>query len=209
MVKPRIVIFKGFIGGDRLSKLLFDSPPLVVQPELAVVIGLNEAIVVQQVHYWLTLNQKTGKNFRYGYYWTYNSYEDWQKQFPFWSVTTIKRIITGLESAGILIVGRYNRMKMDRTKWYRINYKKLEDEVRENATSSLCIVSGIGEVKLDSSMGSNWPHGKDTDEQRICVDSPPMPEALESICQMVIDSYKEAGATGDITPARLLELLKR
>lgn len=35
------------------SKLLIDEEPLQVLPGLAAVIGLNEALVVQQLHYWL------------------------------------------------------------------------------------------------------------------------------------------------------------
>ena len=33
--------------------LLISEPPLQVLPSLAVKIGLNEAIVLQQIHYWL------------------------------------------------------------------------------------------------------------------------------------------------------------
>ena len=35
------------------SKLLVDEPPLIVLPSLAVAIGLAEAILLQQIHYWL------------------------------------------------------------------------------------------------------------------------------------------------------------
>ena len=36
-----------------MSNLLTQEPPLQVLPSLAVAIGLNEAIVLQQVHYLL------------------------------------------------------------------------------------------------------------------------------------------------------------
>lgn len=36
-----------------MSKLLIEEPPLQVLPSLAVTIGLNEAIIIQQIHYWL------------------------------------------------------------------------------------------------------------------------------------------------------------
>lgn len=35
------------------AQLLINEPPLQVLPTLAKTIGLNEAIVLQQVHYWL------------------------------------------------------------------------------------------------------------------------------------------------------------
>jgi hypothetical protein len=109
-----------------MSKLLFNTHPLVIDPDLAKLIGLNESIILQQIHYWIELNRKADKNLRDGFTWTYNSYEDWQKQFPFWSMRTIQRTITGLETKGLLITGNFNRMGFDRTKWYRIDYERLE-----------------------------------------------------------------------------------
>jgi hypothetical protein len=108
------------------QKLLFDKSPLVINTELAVKIGLNESVILQQIHYWLEINRESGKNFHDGYYWTFNSYEDWQKQFPFWSVRTIRRTISNLESLNLLVSANYNTFKIDRTKWYRINYEALE-----------------------------------------------------------------------------------
>lgn len=108
------------------NNLLLNSHPLVIIPELAIAIGLNEAIVLQQIHYWCNINQKAGNNLRDGYYWVYNSYSEWQKQFPWWCERTIKTIFTHLEKKGLLISGNYNKMPMDRTKWYRINYDALE-----------------------------------------------------------------------------------
>lgn len=108
------------------SKLLLDEEPLIVMPQLACKIGLNESIVLQQIHYWIEINKKADKNFKDNHYWTFNSYEEWHKQFPFWSIITIKRIIKNLEKANLLITANYNQMKIDRTKWYRINYEELE-----------------------------------------------------------------------------------
>lgn len=36
-----------------MGKLLFDEPSLTVSPSLAVIVGLEEAIVLQQVKYWI------------------------------------------------------------------------------------------------------------------------------------------------------------
>lgn len=109
-----------------MAKMLFDSHPLVVDPDLAAKIGLNEAIILQQLHYWIVINRKEGKNFKEGYCWTYNSIPAWQEQFPFWSVDTIKRTLGKLRNRGLIVVANYNKMKMDKTNWYRIDYKELE-----------------------------------------------------------------------------------
>ncbi|MBY7120632.1 DnaD domain protein [Bacillus sp. 16GRE42] len=112
-----------------MSKLLLDDEPLVILPKLAAAIGLNEAIILQQLHYWL----EKSKNVRDGFRWVYNTYEEWQKQFPFWSESTIKRTIKKLEGQHLIIVGKYNKLKIDNTKWYRIDYEVLQN-IENNTT---------------------------------------------------------------------------
>ncbi len=109
-----------------MSKLLLNEQPLLIMPTLASKIGLNESIVLQQIHYWNTINEKANNNFREGYYWTFNSYNEWTKQFPFWSARTIQRTINRLENLKLIVSGNFNKLKIDRTKWYRIDYKILE-----------------------------------------------------------------------------------
>jgi uncharacterized phage protein (TIGR02220 family) len=96
---------------------------LVILPSVAMKIGLREAIILQQIFYWLT---KKDAHVIEGRRWTYNTYKEWQKQFPFWSETTIKRSFLNLEKQGLLISANWNTLKMDKTKWYTINYEKLE-----------------------------------------------------------------------------------
>ena len=119
-----------------MSNLLIDDYPILVLPKLATEIGLNEAIVLQQMHYWL---KKSNHNYD-GRRWIYNSFPDWQKHFPFWSVMTIKRAVYSLEKQNLLYVGNYNKAKFDKTKWYSINYEKLEGMKRpsyQNDTTSV------------------------------------------------------------------------
>lgn len=85
-------------------------------PTLATLIGLNEAIVLQQIHYWVKHNEKDMQNFIDGHYWVYNTYEQWHEQFPFWSVMTIRRTMTKLENQKLLIAGNYNHAGFDKTK---------------------------------------------------------------------------------------------
>lgn len=120
-----------------MNKLLLDDKPLIVLPSLAVAIGLNEAIILQQLHYWL----QESTNIRDGYKWVYNTYEDWQKQFPFWSKNTIIRAVKSLENKNLVIVGNYNKLKIDNTKWYRINYEELERVGRPTTQNEQTIYS--------------------------------------------------------------------
>lgn len=110
-----------------MSKLLMSERPLCILPQLAKKIGLNEAIILQQVHYWL----EKSRNFENGCYWVFNTYQQWMEQFPFWSIPTIRRTIAKLEAKGLLISGHFNSKSSDHTKWYTIGYdvlKQYEDE---------------------------------------------------------------------------------
>ena len=106
----------------------------ILRKKLAKAIGLNEAIVLNQLHYWIEKNKRAENNFYDDRYWVYNTYEKWQEQdFEYWSVDTIKRTFTKLEKMGFVLSGNFNKMPMDRTKWYTINYEKVEKLAQEIA----------------------------------------------------------------------------
>lgn len=109
-----------------MSNLLLDDRPLVIQPKLIELLGdPTEAIILQQIHYWLVKNI----NYKDGYSWVYNSIKDWNKQFRWLSESTLKRKFKSLEDKGLLITGNYNKAKFDRTKWYRIDYDALDEMI--------------------------------------------------------------------------------
>lgn len=93
--------------------------------------GLNAAIVVNQINYWNELNEKlkSKKHFKDGYYWTYHAYDKWAKEdFPFWSGDTVRRAVKFLEDIGLVIsTNEYNSWAADNTKWYRIDFEKLQE----------------------------------------------------------------------------------
>lgn len=111
-----------------MNSLLISEPPLQVLPSLAEKVGLNEAIVLQQFHYWL----ERSNNVQDGYRWIYNSYKKWNEQFPFWSNATLRRTINSLEKQGVLITANYNKAGFDKTKWYRIDYEWLSNASAQN-----------------------------------------------------------------------------
>lgn len=106
------------------KNLLLDEAPLVIQPKLCCIVGLNEAIFLQQLHYWLTKSSHQHDNRK----WVFNTYEQWLKNnFPFWSRNTLRRTITSLEEAGLVIsTDKFNKITIDKTKWYTIDYDNLE-----------------------------------------------------------------------------------
>lgn len=158
------------------SKLLFNDEPITINRLAAKVIGLNEAIVIQQIHYWLEINRKAKINYFDDRTWSYNSINKWQREsFDFWSVDTVKRTFTKLVKSKILITGNYNEHKYDKTIWYSIDYEKLDNLLNEyeekhdkndknvenstlvqNAPMSDCNIS----AKCPNGLGQNAPMDK-------------------------------------------------
>lgn len=104
------------------SPLLIDESPLQVLPSLAVKIGLHEAIIVQQIHYWLKQPRSYKRNNRA---WVYNTYHEWKAQFPFMSPVSIKRAMIKLEKKGLIKTAQFDIAKGDAKKYYTIDYAVL------------------------------------------------------------------------------------
>jgi len=102
---------------------LLDEYPLLVFPKLACQFGLDESIILQQIHYWLS-NDNVGVIMD-GHSWIYNSYKEWRTtNFPFWTISKIRRAIQNLEECQVLI-SKQGTGSWNRKKYYRIDYKML------------------------------------------------------------------------------------
>ena len=106
-----------------MEKLVNEKHMVILYPKLAAKIGVNEAIILQHIHSRL----EESEHYRDGRVWVYNTYQGLQEQLPFWSADTIKRVIRRLEKGVYLFSANYNRSQMDKTKWYSINYEKVEE----------------------------------------------------------------------------------
>lgn len=179
-----------------MSLLIFDEHPLMVDKKLAKKIGLNQAMVLQQVHYWLENNKKANRNFHQERYWTYNTMDAWQEEFPFWSKETVRRTFDKLRKMGLLVVGNFNRYKMDRTIWYSIDYDALglcmdtecghlgsqnEQMEENNLTSAIPETSTETSTEIYNQSVSHVEIEKETDR---LTDGE---EDLEEECQKIID----------------------
>ncbi|URH94759.1 hypothetical protein M8850_03260 [Pasteurella multocida] len=140
-----------------MSKLLINEQRLQVIPSLAVAIGLNEAIFVQQLHYFLNISKHKYEE----RIWIYNTIDEWCEIFPFWSKKTIQRTIKRLEEMGLILsTNKLNKMKMDKTKWYSIAYEKIEELTSQN-DQMRCDQNG-------SSMRSKWDDRYSQNDQMSC-----------------------------------------
>jgi hypothetical protein len=116
------------------GKLLLDEAPLVILPSLARAIGLEAAVVLQQLHFLIRLKierhrehpEERARDIHDGHVWVWNTYDKWQENyFPFLSVRSLQRIFLNLENTGLILVGNYNDSNLNKTKWYSINYDHL------------------------------------------------------------------------------------
>lgn len=117
---------------------LNDANVLMFRPKLACAIGLHEAIIVNQIEYWIGQIKKwkepkeRDRHFQDGKWWVYNSLEEWHEQFPYMTKDLIQRKLSKLKKDGILFAtAEYNTASFDRTLWYSINYDRLKEIVGE------------------------------------------------------------------------------
>lgn len=184
--------------------LLMPSRPLVINPDLAYSIGLNEAIALQQVNYWL--KETTSGLERDGVRWIYNTTEQWLEQFPFWSESTLKRTFTRLKSLGVLKIEQLNKSQRDMTNYYTINYEsELLDEVKvtKSKVSKCAVPSGqndtMEEVNMKRStrskrtavIRSNWHNDptENTTESTTDNKTPSCPVAPQPDTESHLDDF--------------------
>lgn len=115
----------------RKGYLLLDESPLQVLPTLACAIGLEEAIILQQLNYLLRDESVSGKIID-GERWIFNTYEDWQKKyFKFWTIDKIKKAFISLEKR-FLVESCQPEGLISRRKYYRVNKGAFENLTFQN-----------------------------------------------------------------------------
>lgn len=130
-----------------MSKLLINESPLQVQPSLAMAIGLNEAIFLQQLHYWMGAS----RHHHNGKKWVYNTYSDWLLQLKYLSLPTLKRTIKSLKDRGLLSVERFDKLRSNQVNYYTINYDVLAI-IESNIAQA---IDSIDQLKMSQSSSSN------------------------------------------------------
>lgn len=88
------------------------------QVDDAVLYGVDKAILLNNLKYWLDHAKANGKKDFDGYFWTFNSSTAFSQLIPYMSAKKISRLLKELEDDNVIIVGNYNRANYDRTKWY-------------------------------------------------------------------------------------------
>ena len=92
--------------------------------EMANYYGVEEAIMLNHLIYWIATNSMNHNNYIEDKYWTYSTIEDFKKYFTYWTTSQIRRILKSLADQGAIIRGNHNKCKYDRTIWYCLNDEK-------------------------------------------------------------------------------------
>jgi len=78
--------------------------------------GVNEAVTLK----WLARKTRKSKNPKNGKNWYYGTLTEITTRFPYLSRSSIGRAIETLETAGLVEISNYNRLKIDKTQWYHV-----------------------------------------------------------------------------------------
>ena len=82
--------------------------------------GLEEAIFLENLIFWVIRNRANQTNYFDGRTWTYNSVRAFNVLFPFWTSKQIRRVLDSLLKQGVIVKGNYNKNPYDRTLWYAL-----------------------------------------------------------------------------------------
>jgi DNA-binding transcriptional regulator YhcF (GntR family) len=115
------------------NRIVVSGTTLILSPELAKHFGKSAALVLQQVHYWLSKQNMSYGIVENGVQWIRNSYKQWQEQIPHISISTIRRAFSILEEKQIILSKTYERTAYfsggDQVKYFTINYDALETSI--------------------------------------------------------------------------------
>lgn len=146
--------------------------------------GVEEAIILYSLIFWIRKNKANRQAKHDGHYWTYNSVSAWQEQFPFWSTGQIRRILESLVKQGVILTGNYNKSAYDRTLWYAVVDESIL-EIEENHLPE----PENGEAETDEPIPLELPV-LDTDEEEK-VSTPSVRRLRKDPKKLVFYDYDE------------------
>ena len=106
---------------SRETSLFTGKAPRCIQLAIAKKFGINAAHLLCQLDYWL----KRSKHVHGGRKWCYKTYSEWAEELSWLSKDAIKHVLVKLkkEAPGLVLTADYNKARIDRTRWYSIDYE--------------------------------------------------------------------------------------
>lgn len=114
----------------KIRNLLLDEQPAIFSPSVAVAFGsVAQAVILQMLNFFLS--QENSGIEEKGHRWIYNSYPEWQKKMPYYSVDEIRNAFQKLEASGAVKSCQPFVAKWNRSKAYRIDHAKFQEIMRD------------------------------------------------------------------------------
>lgn len=174
-----------------MSKLLHQAPHLFYSKELAAKIGRNEAICLQQIHYWMSI---PGGKVVDGVKWFWKTYQQWSEELQL-SISTVRRVINNLKILGLIAVDRLSAKTYYQANWYTLQIEAVQALVQNeqidatNLNNSTCSKS-TNHIK-DYPSEENSPQHHAVGEEKEEVDWDRLAQQTEDWEQSEINRYVE------------------
>lgn len=135
-------------------RIITTGTTLVLSPTLSQHFGDSAALVLQQLHYWLSKeNISYGVIDANGCQWIRNSYNQWQKQIQVRSLSTIRLAFSYLEQENIINAQNFDEGNEypggSQVKYYTINYDQLESVIGDLGKARINRPSHLSVNKLE------------------------------------------------------------
>lgn len=111
--------------------------------------GIEEAIMIQNFHFWISKNKANGRHEHDGRTWTYNSAKAMTELMPYLSDRQIRRTLDSLVEKGVLIKGNWNESAYDRTLWFAFADESKFQIGHHHSPKSAETFAEIGDSKTD------------------------------------------------------------
>lgn len=150
--------------------------------EVAAAVGVNAAVVFENIAFWILHNEKQGKNERDGAYWMYATQKQIAEQFDYLSEKQVRTAIEKLVRADFLRVGNYNRHGYDRTHWHTFG-EKGESIKRKGLMLVPELANGETEkVEGSDNGGGAIPNIKEFEKERLINRMRTVAEMCGAVC---------------------------
>ena len=184
--------------------------------EIAKEVGVNAAVILENIAHWVLKNKANDKNFYDGHYWTYNSRTAMTALFPYLSEKQVRYALDALRKADMVITGNYNKSSYDRTLWYTVSdscAKKYFPELLDwpkKANELDYVGQPIPDINTNNKPDNNISQQTDSSENDapIPAESVRSEEVSESVRKSTrgeTSSYRQKGASPENSAAGIVK----
>ena len=184
--------------------------------EIAKEVGVNAAVILENIAHWVLKNKANDKNFYEGHYWTYNSRTAMTALFPYLSEKQVRYALDALRKADMVITGNYNKSSYDRTLWYTVSdscAKKYFPELLDwpkKANELDCVGQPIPDINTNNKPDNNISQQTDSSasDAPIPAESVRREEVSESVRKSTkaeTSSYRQKGASPEKSAAGIVK----